>query len=202
LSAIDFVSTDLSVGKKIYFEGGLSSYTYAEEGASLHDVLNLYNKKHRLIKDPLLKNMRDIDELGRYIEKSGDLDLAMMLKIVRKYGNQVYKLIEMLKASHVADGEKHLAEMFFSTVHRCKGLEYDSVSLVGDFVDQVKIEKAKQASGVSDYDLEKLNEEINLLYVAVTRAKYFLEIPIRLVPKDFARDMSNIIVIGEKVEDG
>ena len=41
--------------KHIYFEGNFNSYTYADEGASLYDVLNLYNEKPKLIRDPLIK---------------------------------------------------------------------------------------------------------------------------------------------------
>src|SRR5690606_41164308 len=68
-------SSDLTEKKKvkqIYFEGNINSYTYADEGASLYDVLNLYNEKHHLIKDKLIKAMKDLDELEDYIEKRSE----------------------------------------------------------------------------------------------------------------------------------
>ena len=43
--------------KQIYFEGNISSYTYATDGASLNDVLNLYNEKRHLIKDKLIMSI-------------------------------------------------------------------------------------------------------------------------------------------------
>ncbi|MCF8334390.1 MAG: UvrD-helicase domain-containing protein, partial [Bacteroidales bacterium] len=71
--------------ERIYFEGNIHSYTYADEGTSLYDVLNLYNGKRRLIKDKLIREMRDINDLEDYIEKTEDIQLAMMLYIVKEY---------------------------------------------------------------------------------------------------------------------
>ena len=42
LKAIEYVTEKKAI-KHIYFEGNINSYTYADEGASLFDVLNLHN---------------------------------------------------------------------------------------------------------------------------------------------------------------
>ena len=39
------MSTTKKYIKSIYFEGNIHSYTYADDGTSLYDVLNLYNNK-------------------------------------------------------------------------------------------------------------------------------------------------------------
>lgn len=54
LKAIEYVTEKKNI-KQIYFEGNFNSYTYANEGASLYDVLNLQNNKRALIKDALIK---------------------------------------------------------------------------------------------------------------------------------------------------
>lgn len=179
LKAIEYVTEKKKV-KHIYFEGNINSYTYAEEGASLYDVLNLYNGKQHLIKDKLIKAMKDIAELEDYIEKTEDVQLGMMLEIVREYGNKIPAIIKAVKDKHVSDGEKEKAEMIFSTVHRCKGMEYDAVQLVNDFINEKALEKLK-----NDTDAAKLNEEINLLYVAITRTKNILYIPEPMIPIGF-----------------
>ena len=61
LQAIEYV-TEKKMPHKIYFEGNINSYTYADEGASLYDVLNLDNSKYSYIKDKLIKKMRNLDE--------------------------------------------------------------------------------------------------------------------------------------------
>jgi superfamily I DNA/RNA helicase len=185
LKAIEYVTEKKKV-KHIYFEGNINSYTYADEGASLYDVLSLYNSKHHLIRDKLIKEMKDLDELEDYIEKTEDVQLGMMVEIVREYGNEIPDIIKAIKEKHIDSDEKEKAEMIFSTVHRCKGMEYDAVQLVNDFITEEKLEKLKEDKE-KDLNRDKLNEEINLLYVAVTRTRNSLYIPETLMPAEFPR---------------
>ncbi len=71
LKAIEYVRERENV-QHIYFEGNINSYTYADDGASLYDVLNLYNGRHRLIKDKLIREMKDLYDLEEYIRKTED----------------------------------------------------------------------------------------------------------------------------------
>ena len=169
--------------KKIYFEGNINSYTFAEEGASLYDVLNLYNGKKDKIKDALLASMDSIKALEEYIEKTEDNSLRTIVDVVKEFGNKLPNLIEALKANHTAN--KNEADMIFSTVHRCKGMEYSEVFLLNDFITEEKLVKQIKQVGLNKLttaDTIKLNEEINLLYVAATRAINKLFIPIEINP--------------------
>jgi F-box protein, helicase, 18 len=185
--AISFIK-DYPDVKHLYFEGNINTYTYADDGASLYDVLHLYNGKHHLIRDKLIGSMETIDDLEDYINKTEDVQLGMMLEIVNEYGNEIPHLIRLLKKKHVEDGEKDKAEMIFSTVHRAKGLEYDAVQLVEDFISESKIERLKsEDEKEKNFNLSKTLEEINLLYVALTRSKHFLRVPESLMPKAFPK---------------
>ncbi len=200
LKAIEYVTEKKNI-KQIYFEGNINSYTYADEGASLYDVLNLYNNKQHLIKDTLIKSMGSVKDLEEYIEKTEDAQLSMMLEIVKKYGNDIYDIIKDIKARHVENDEKEKAEIVFSTVHRCKGMEYDAVHLVNDFITETKAERLAHDFEKDERKLNKLNEEINLLYVAVTRTKNTLHIPEELLPAGFPKlAQINIIKKEEKKE--
>jgi superfamily I DNA/RNA helicase len=187
LRAIDFV-TDNSNIKHIYFEGNINSYTYADDGTSLYDVLNLYNEKHANINDKMIGAMKDLEELEEYIERTDDKQLAMMVEIVREYDNEIYDIIKLLKKLHTGDEEKDKAEMIFSTVHRAKGMEYDIVYLVNDFISETKLLELKEkhkSDKTAPFDIDKLNEDLNLLYVAITRTRRDLYIPEDLVPEAF-----------------
>jgi len=109
----------------------------------------------------------------------------MMVEIVKKYGNDIYNIIKKLKEMHVNGDDKGKADMVFSTVHRCKGMEYDAVFLVNDFITEEKVERLAMDLEKDEKKISKLNEEINLLYVAATRAKNILHIPEELLPKGF-----------------
>lgn len=179
--AIEYVMERKNI-KHLYFEGNINSYTYAEDGASLYDVLNLSIGKKHLIRDELIKQMKDIYELEDYIKKTDDVQLAMMLDIVEEYGESIPIVLKKLKELHVGDKERDKAEVIFSTVHRSKGLEYDSIQLVNDFITEEKVkELAESIEG--DRFRTKLMEEVNILYVAITRTRRNLYIPEDILPK-------------------
>lgn len=185
LNAINYITDNRKV-KHIYFEGNINSYTYADEGASLYDVLSLYNGSRDRIRDKLIGSMNTMDELEEYIESTEDAQLGMMMEIVNEYGNEIPRILKNLKDLHTGDEDRSKAEMIFSTVHRAKGMEYDTVHLVNDFISEQKLDRViKEAEAEKQTpDKAKLNEEINLLYVAVTRTRHKLYVPDSLVPAD------------------
>lgn len=185
LKAIEYVTEKRNI-KHIYFEGNINSYTYADEGASLYDILNLYNGKNRLIRDKLIKQMNSLEDLEDYIKKTEDVQLGLMIEIVKEYGNEIPNILKKIKSKHVGDNEKEKAEMIFSTVHRCKGMEYDAIQIVNDFITEEKIEKLKAEGKLNNDGFAKTNEEINLLYVAITRTKNSIHIPETLLPEAFS----------------
>lgn len=188
VKAIEYLTKHRSSLKGIYFEGNIHSYTYADEGASLYDVLHLYNGRTQGIRDPLIRRMKNLEELADYAEQTEEAQLLMMIEIVEEYGNEVIGLIEELKRRHVADGARDEAQLYFSTVHRCKGLEYDEVQLTPDFITQAKVNKYIEQfedEEPSATERGKVMEEINLLYVALTRARHKLHLPVDCLPEGF-----------------
>jgi superfamily I DNA/RNA helicase len=183
LRAIDLVNEKQV--RKIYFEGNIHSYTYADEGASLYDVLNLHLGQPDRIRDPLIQQMNSLEDLEDYIEKTEDVQLGLMSEIVREYGREIPGILREIKDKHVGNDERDQAEVIFSTVHRCKGMEYDAVELVDDFLSEERLEKILRDNKREHLNLRQLNEEVNLLYVAITRTKNRLSIPESLLPKDF-----------------
>lgn len=199
LKAIEYVTEKKNV-KSIYFEGNINSYTYADDGTSLYDVLNLSNKKYNRIKDKLIKEMKNLEELEEYIEKTDDAQLSMMVEIVREYGNKIPAIIHTIKDKHINNDDKVNAEMIFSTVHRCKGMEYDTIQIVNDFISEDRLEKLLTDFKKEELNFARLNEEINLLYVAITRTRKSLHIPESLIPIGF-EPTGQIHVMKEIVEE-
>lgn len=169
--------------KKLYFEGNINSYTFADEGASLYDVLNLYNGKTSSIKDKLIAEMKSMKDLEAYIDKTEDNSLSIIVEVVKEFGSKLPSLINELKTNHTTTKEE--ADMIFSTVHRCKGMEYDEVTLLNDFISEEKLKKYIDKYGgdkMNDAARNRLSEEINILYVAATRARNKLIIPPDISP--------------------
>lgn len=195
--AFEFVNQSWR-SQKLYFEGNVNSYLYAEDGASLFDVLNLYNHNHNMIKDALIKSFTDFSELEEYVMKTEDSQLSVLVEIVKKYENELPKLIRLIRDSHVEDKRK--AEMIFSTVHRSKGMEYNVVFLHNDFLTSKKIKRLIEKKDEAPIDISKIAEEVNILYVAVTRAIKNVFIQKNLLPEFFPHS-PNIKVLSSDIDE-
>lgn len=193
LNAIEY-TTRHSDCEKIYFEGGIQSYTFAEDGSSLYDVLNLICGRYHRVRNPLLAGMRSVAELEEYIEQTDDVGLAMMVEIIKEYGSDIAAILQRIKERHVESDKRDEAQMVFSTVHRCKGMEYDAIHLVDDFLTEQRLlrqlDKRQDKDKRKAASREQLNEEINLVYVALTRARQRVYLPVSLLPPDLPRDES------------
>jgi F-box protein, helicase, 18 len=189
--AIDAVEYDRAM-KKLYFEGNINSYTYAADGASIYDVLNLYLGKKDRVRDPLIAGMAGFAQLTEYAETSEDMELLMLIDIVEAYGARIPQLLKKVTALHVDDGRREEADMIFSTLHRCKGMEYDSVTLTDDFINEERVKKLLTGGKEKPVDRQKLSEEINLAYVAVTRSRNFLDFPRSMFPDADKNDFAKI----------
>jgi superfamily I DNA/RNA helicase len=124
-----------------------------------------------------------MDYLKEYAKQAEDVELAMLIDIVEEYGKKTISLLHRIKEK-TEDEDREKASYIFSTVHKSKGMEYDEVILEEDFWNEEQIEKfAKSPKPGKTYS--SVLEEVNLLYVAVTRAKTSLQIPESLLPKDY-----------------
>ena len=197
LKAIEYI-IEKKRAVSIYFEGNINSYTYASEGASIYDILSLKNNNKKGIKNPIIAAMKNMEELKEYIKTTEDVQLGMMFEIVERYGNKLPDILKTLKEKHVKDEDKETADIIFSTVHKCKGMEYSEVQLVDDFINDDKIDKLindnDKKRKLNAKEIKKLNEEINLLYVAVTRCQDKLYVPLNMLPANF-KASGNIYVI-------
>jgi superfamily I DNA/RNA helicase len=168
--------------QRLYFEGNLSSYTYAAEGANIYDVLGLYTGSSERIRDPLIRTFSDFAQLEEYAEQAADMELSMLIDIVSEYGRELPRLLKLLRERHVEDADRAGAQMVFSTVHRCKGMEYDDVTLTDDFMTEDRLAKLVAREGLPALNADRLAEEVNLAYVAITRTRGGLHVPDGMFP--------------------
>ncbi len=160
---------------RLYFEGNLNAYLYAAGGqASLYDVLFLYAGQPRKARHELVRGFQDFADLEQYASDIADADLRLMCRIVKKYKTDLFRLLEELRALQTERPED--ADLLLLTVHRAKGLEYDSVSLADDFLTPALFFRTLNDLG-ADVAGPTLNEELNILYVAITRARRRVELP-------------------------
>jgi superfamily I DNA/RNA helicase len=139
--------------------GGIDSY-------SLRDLEDLYlfsrNQNQAVQNRKLLRDYRDFSQYVEIAEVSQDTEMLRSIKIIAAYPDLPQR-IQTLRARSV-DNELD-ATITLTTGHKAKGLEWDFVSLYDDF----------SADPLSpDIDQGRKDDELNLLYVAVTRAMKIL----------------------------
>jgi hypothetical protein len=149
-------------GEKIYWVGGIDGYR-------LQDIEDLYSLS--VGRRDLVKGQRLLQEFPTYdayldiAKQSDDGEMIRTIKIVEQYSGVLPQLFACLRRTAVKDELE--ASLTVSTAHRSKGLEWDCVELAGDFLfEPFSPENTK----------ERWEDEVNLIYVACTRAMRHLAI--------------------------
>lgn len=162
----------LNKNKKIYFEGNINNYLFSD-GFSIYDIFYLFCNKKDKCKSEILKEFDSYSDFKNFIEETESANLKILCLIVEKYKGDIFPLINSIKANLTI--KKDEADFIFTTTHKCKGLEYDQVVLGEDFISEEDI--LTKTYQEQEINVEALAEEVNILYVAATRAKNILKIP-------------------------
>jgi hypothetical protein len=151
----------VSKNHRMHWVGGIDSY-------SLRDLEDLFYFS-RDIRDnvqnrKLLTDYRDYDQYVVIAKATQDPEMLRSIRIIEAYPDLPAR-IDGLRQSSVTNELD--ATVTLTTAHRAKGLEWDFVCLYEDF----------SADPLSpDIDAAKRDDELNLLYVSVTRAMKILAV--------------------------
>ncbi|KAJ8373950.1 hypothetical protein SKAU_G00045300 [Synaphobranchus kaupii] len=125
------------------------------------------------IKNFCRRNMGGYGGLKRYACHTEDRELEAKLAVVEKYNHRIPELVDRINNCSVIS--PHSADYILGTVHKAKGLEFDTVIITDDFAKMYCAGHNRQrlcgASRREDGFQSVPEDEWNLLYVAVTRAK-------------------------------
>lgn len=148
------------------FVGGLSGYGFQQ-------ILDIYHLKYSadqaasLVRDPFVKRFPSFERLQAYAKSAEDLDLCSKLAFVEVHGRDVPHYVRTLELR--CSGDQRLANIVFSTAHKAKGLEFDTVCLADDFY-------AGDMGRPLEARTEDRLEEFHVVYVAITRARRSLRL--------------------------
>lgn len=132
--------------------------------ALVTDVYYLYAKERSSIRDAKLKTFKNWDELEANFDILDDLELKKSFRFVERYGHEIPIIISTVKKADALSPEA--SDCILTTGHKSKGQEWDCVRISEDFYEAVQDED---------------DEELNLLYVAITRAIQYLEVPPKIL---------------------
>lgn len=148
-------------GEGIHWVGGLEGYRVQR----LVDVYSLYANDRSKINDSFVREFQSWHAISDYAKASGDVDVAIMVKMVEQYGNTTPEIVEAIQKNAVAEMGEAGCSRVFSTAHKAKGLEFQRVEIAEDFTTC-----ADTVEDISNgYDVD--DQEVNLLFVGFTRAQ-------------------------------
>jgi len=137
---------------------------------SVMNVYNLWRGQKQEIRDPELKLFEDYWELAEFVKTgNADPEYTVSVAVVEKYQAGVPAQIERIRQSLVPTPEQ--AQVTLITAHRSKGLEWDNVILGTDYRPLFDQETGQLRTVGPDRKTQIAADEVNLLYVAATRAK-------------------------------
>lgn len=151
----DLAVMEMNKGNKICILGG-ENFVFNE----IEDVYNLYKGNLYKIKNAYIKKFGNFSRLKAISEKTEDMELTFIVKIMEKYKTNLVEILNKLKFSLTGETK---ANIILTTAHKSKGLEFFNVELAEDFYFLYTKNGIKKEKEQIPY------EEINLYYVALTR---------------------------------
>jgi F-box protein 18 (helicase) len=146
--------------KKIFFG---NNYINKQQ---LIDIYNIKNQNYSSILTKELRNFKSLIKLKDYASKYDKKEIIYSIKVVESIKFDFFDLIKKLNDYTVDSYEK--CDIYLGTAHKLKGKEFDQVILTNDYID-IFDKTGKILDNIKQ-------EEINILYVAMTRAKYNLQL--------------------------
>ena len=163
--------TNFELLRQAYF-GAQQKRTMFIEGQLPLDVYHSNILDFNLIRrgqkpeNKFLAKFKDLESAKNYFAKDEDFEKMALIKLVEVFGSDSKDIIPKVKQSLVA---KSNADVVVTNTHKAKGLEYGEVIIGSDFV---------KFNEIGDKENVDYIEEINLLYVAITRSGDKITFPI------------------------
>jgi len=158
-------------GRSICFIGGIKGYK-----------LDLYKSAYYFMvmgtsKDPMLSKYSSWKEMVDCAEETEDTELKSIIGIVKRYNTKIPEGVEKIKECVTTDMKN--ADIILTTAHKSKGLTImgEGTLIASDMISLCELKESIigiAQSGDVKYAMQYLEdnrEELNLLYVALTRSK-------------------------------
>eukprot|EP00931_Biecheleriopsis_adriatica_P041309 TRINITY_DN23625_c0_g2_i4.p1 TRINITY_DN23625_c0_g2~~TRINITY_DN23625_c0_g2_i4.p1 ORF type:complete len:1101 (-),score=235.44 TRINITY_DN23625_c0_g2_i4:85-3351(-) len=167
-------------GLSLEWVGGVKGYKLG----LLRDLCNLALGKRECVESGRIKAFSSLNAVQIFAKRVEDRELAQRTDLVlRSNPDELLKRLQRLEA--IAERREKAqsaakADVCLSTVHKAKGLEWDTVVVAEDFLDAGEEAQRLAQMGCDQPGVVGDVQELNMLYVALTRCKCRLQLPLSL----------------------
>jgi hypothetical protein len=116
------------------------------------------------IRHPLISMFPTWGALEDYAEEAHDPEVGQVLRVIEQYDGRIQEVLDLIGRQW----DEKAARIILTTAHRAKGREWANVVIAPDFDNLLQ--------GERELSVFERDAELNLLYVAVTRATSQLEL--------------------------
>jgi hypothetical protein len=152
------------------FVGGIEGYRFEE----IEDAYLLSKGRGAQIKTRHIREFGTFGNMAEFSQETEDPETKMLVNIVEKYSERIPSLLANVRARAVSHPES--GDIVLTTAHKSKGLEWPVVIMAEDFPSHADLMELRQESPAA------FEAELNLMYVASTRARRQLQLPEGLFP--------------------
>ena len=153
----------LAARKTLYFVGGVEGYRFGD----IMDVYNMSCDKIASVRSDYLRAFGAFRKLKDFAMLTEDKELKSLIRVVDKYESRIPRLIGDIR--NCCTVTEQAAGLTLATAHKSKGMEWPTVRLSDDYTGLFDEHQAPLTPKTADA------EEVNILYVASTRAMSVLQ---------------------------
>ncbi len=159
-NAAVFGSAVEHLSDRLYFVGGLPGYRL-ERIVEAHHL-----RDGRPVREPFLRSFPDWKAFCALAEATDDRESLSLIRIVEYYGRRIPRLVQQVSRRAVTQWQA--ADLILTTAHKAKGLEFRQVVLTDDYTPLFANGNPLPPEAIAP-------DEVNVLYVAATRARQRLK---------------------------
>lgn len=157
------------MGRHTHWVGGIQNY----RTELLNDTYLLKTGRRSEIKDSYIRGFASWGQYCDAAEEARDAEAKALIKLNTEYGKDVPLLVDSFHKNALPTEAG--AQLVLTTAHKSKGLEFDRVKIGDDFDCLDSAYESMLTAPGAPLNSESA-QEINLLYVACTRARHRLEL--------------------------
>lgn len=155
----DYVFQYISLHKHVRIIG--NDKNYDEELSIVQDFMNIELQNYSEIQNEILNNFLTLEDVADHFYSLDETTWINRLVLYDEYGTE---LISYYRLCNIYVDQEE-PEYIVSTIHKCKGLEFDHVKLAEDFP------ILTMNSEIMKRKTQSWKERYNTIYVAITRAR-------------------------------
>jgi hypothetical protein len=149
--------------------------------ATIKLAVKVYEFSRGIKKDIIFSEYEEFEDFLKSVQDEEQSDFTKVVGLIDHFGDCTLERLEVFRVMiNKKGGRGCISDVCLTTCHQSKGKEFDRVEVLDDFIGlntMPKIVSSQKAGVEEEFCLLSYGDELNLWYVAVTRARLEMQLP-------------------------